>query len=359
MHVPDDHSGSVQTTHTVINGLTASGHDCHMLATQPPGLKHLYATGMYRFTFRKFIPEWLDTSNGYPTRRGSEWRFAERVRNEITRLHPDVLILDALRQLRALDRLSARVPCPIALMIHESIEESSILELPEHYNVTYVANSPYTADNFLSASGKQAKIVPPAIDLSQYQTNRASPQFVTMISPTKPKGVQTTLNLARQLADTPFLLVEGWPMPKDQWQALEMSVADLPNVTLRRSTSDMKEIYQDTKVLLVPSQVNETFGRVVVEAQISGIPVLARDVGALGWTVGKGGSTIPASAPDHEWVDALESILNDNELYKRLSISAYNNATREEFNTRRVISAIESILMEAITQNRRGSEPIY
>ena len=52
---------------------------------------------------------------------------------------------------------------------------------------------------------------------------------------------------------------------------------------------DMRSVYRDTKVLLVPSQWLETWGRVATEAQFSGIPVLASRSGALPEAVGPGG----------------------------------------------------------------------
>ncbi len=57
-------------------------------------------------------------------------------------------------------------------------------------------------------------------------------------------------------------------------------------------TMDTRSVYAATRVLLVPSQWKaETWGRVASEAQFSGIPVLASDVGGSPEAVAPGGVT--------------------------------------------------------------------
>ena len=79
---------------------------------------------------------------------------------------------------------------------------------------------------------------------------------------------------------------------------LKSRIHRLANVELVERSDDMSPIYASTRVLLVPSQWEaETWGRVVSEAQFSGIPVLASDRGALPETVGAGGAIIKYDAP--------------------------------------------------------------
>ena len=67
----------------------------------------------------------------------------------------------------------------------------------------------------------------------------------------------------------------------------------------------MRTIYADTRVLLAPSQWEEGWGRVVTEAQFSGIPAVASRVGGLPESVGSGGILIDPAAPIERWADAL------------------------------------------------------
>ena len=109
--------------------------------------------------------------------------------------------------------------------------------------------------------------------------------------------------------------------------------------------NDLIEFYNKASLLVVPSktvinnigQVNfinigwsEQFGRVVVEAQASGVPVLAYDSGALKWVIGKGGVVVP-EGDLNSLSDAVNKILSDFTTYKELSEKAFHNSKR--FNT--------------------------
>jgi glycosyltransferase involved in cell wall biosynthesis len=62
----------------------------------------------------------------------------------------------------------------------------------------------------------------------------------------------------------------------------------------------------------MPSLWEETFGRTVTEAQLSGIPALASSRGNLVDTVGPGGLTVDAHAPLDAWVAALDRLWADD-----------------------------------------------
>ena len=73
--------------------------------------------------------------------------------------------------------------------------------------------------------------------------------------------------------------------------------AGAANITWHRRVLDMRPIYKQTRLLLVPSQWKEAWGRVVVEAQFSGIPEIASDVGGLAQNVSDAGRLLAADAP--------------------------------------------------------------
>lgn len=88
------------------------------------------------------------------------------------------------------------------------------------------------------------------------------------------------------------------------------SIENLPNIEWSNRVSDMGKIYFLARVLLVPSQWEEAWVRVATEAQFSGIPVLASDIGALPESVGNGGMLIEPNDID-AWEIALQNIWND------------------------------------------------
>lgn len=344
LHFPDDVSGSVQSTHALALGLHQRGQVCEVVASLPRRWQHFAATAISRASGQRVILEWTDVQLGYPVHRGSEWRFASRVQTALHRFRPDVVVLDSLRQVKTLRASGIGLPCSCVVMIHdpnfaEEIEDLAILD-----GVQVVANSPYTADRVKDRYGLRIPVIPPVVNLSSYQTERSNAQCVTLVSPNSDKGVELVLELATALPMLPFLLVEGWPLGRQEWGRLKRQTAHLGNVRVRRSARDMMEIYRSTRVLLVPSQVAETFGRVVIEAQVSGIPSIVRNIGSLPWTVGEGGIIMPVDAGVAQWSEELARLFNDQHHYDLLSSRARANASRVDFQPTESIQRFERLL---------------
>ena len=104
----------------------------------------------------------------------------------------------------------------------------------------------------------------------------------------------------------------------------------LPNVTWRKPTLDMSDIYGGTRIVLVPSQWEETWGRVVTEAHAAGIPVLARAYAGLPESVGPGGVLVEADAPIEAWIRALRQMWDDEAYYETLVARTREFSARAE-----------------------------
>ncbi len=343
MHVPDDHSGSVQSTHSLVERLIGRGHVCSGVASLPRRGRHFVATALHRATGGRMVPEWEDRRAGYPVRRGSQWRFPERTARALADGRPDRLLLDSFRALRILAREGVEVPRGTLVFVHDPGFLDEPPEVPFRDRIRVVANSPWTAERLREHLGVEAAVHVPVVDFSRYRTVPDGARHATLVSPTPHKGVELILEVARRLPDVPFLLVEGWPMAGADWRELEAVVRTLPNVTLQRSSADIREVYRRTRVLLNPS-VMETFGRVVVEAQVSGIPALVRGVGALPWVTGEGGRVLPSEAGAEAWAEALGEMMRSPSCHASLSEAAIRNAERPEFDPDRVVDGIEGLL---------------
>jgi glycosyltransferase involved in cell wall biosynthesis len=101
--------------------------------------------------------------------------------------------------------------------------------------------------------------------------------FVTMVNPCAYKGLAIFLELARRLPQYLFAAVASWGTTDADIAAL----AQVPNVRVLDPVGDIDAIFAQTRILLVPSLWDETFGYVVVEAMLRGIPTLASNVGGL------------------------------------------------------------------------------
>lgn len=169
------------------------------------------------------------------------------------------------------------------------------------------------------------------------------------VNPDRMKGGAIALALAELRPDIPFELLECWPNNRllTEYRRRARAAA---NVTWRRPVSDMRDVYRSARLMLVPSQVEEAWGRVVTEAQISGIPVLASDIGGLPEAVGPGGILIAPDAPIAAWAAALASIWDDEQNYQRLVAAATEYSNRQEIAPGRTVADF----LQALTRQVRA-----
>jgi len=199
-------------------------------------------------------------------------------------------------------------------------------------NLFFVGNSPYTASVLEAITESATEVVHPMVNAADYRVERREPKFVTFINPVPEKGVSIALEVARRMPGTRFLFVKGkWPLafPKKA-EDLVQPARDLPNVEVWEHQLDMREVYRVTRVLLVPSQFLETFGRIIIEAHINGIPVVAARVAGVPYTLGKGGVLVEPKHDVEAYVKALQQLEQDPAYYERLSKLALKNSQRPE-----------------------------
>ena len=122
--------------------------------------------------------------------------------------------------------------------------------------------------------------------------------FVGRLS--REKGLLTLLDAAQRLADVPVLVVGDGPVRPQ----VEQAIADrgIGNVQLlgRQPSAEVLRLMHGARVVVVPSESYETFGRTIIEAYACGVPVVASDIGALSELVSDGvtGRTFPPGDAD-------------------------------------------------------------
>lgn len=210
----------------------------------------------------------------------------------------------------------------------DPIELRAIVDL----GCTLVASSHFLAAKALAATGQRAHVVHPPMNL--FFDTQGDPQgFVTLINAHKVKGLDTFLEVARRLPHVRFLLQESWKLKEDALADLHNRLADLPNVVFQTRVTDMRQVYRQTRLLLVPSIWEEGFGMVSVEAQSCGIPVIASARGGLPESVGNGGLLIRDYRNPDAWVGAVESVLGDPAHHAKLSKQALAHARSTDFSS--------------------------
>lgn len=112
-----------------------------------------------------------------------------------------------------------------------------------------------------------------------------------------------------------------------------------------RPPEDLARLYQAADIVAVPSY-NETFGLVAMEAQATGTPVVAANVGGLPIAVADGVSGLLVDG--HEkgaWADALGKLVEDDELRLKLARQAREHAM--EFSWQKTVDRLADVYHRA------------
>jgi D-inositol-3-phosphate glycosyltransferase len=119
----------------------------------------------------------------------------------------------------------------------------------------------------------------------------------------------------------------------------------------KRAQDTLPYYYSAAEVLVMPS-LYESFGMVALEAMACGTPVIASEVGGLGYLVQDGvtGYTIPDSDPGM-LCEKLSKLLGDNELRTTMGNRAADYAT--EYAWDKIVSAIVKVYDEVASGDKK------
>ena len=339
-HMPQVLGGVEVNTHALAGELTRRGNGVCVLAK----LSLRNGFGLWRAArlaaSRRNI--WVDGDLGYPV-----FRSRRPAHHASVLPRPTVAVVQNGHMLD-LAAGFARIAVPAVAYLHGLGFETWPVQPSGLPFRGYIANSQFTAERFRQRFGLNPAVLPPLFRRGDYVTP-VSGAMVTFINPVPVKGVDLALQIAALCPQIPFAFVRGWPLGFREEARLKRAVRRLSNVELRERALDMRTIYRDTRILLVPSQwEDETWGRVVTEAQFSGIPVVTSDRGGLPESVGPGGIVLPHDAPATVWAEAIVSLWVDQGQYQRLSHAALGHSTRSDIDPEQQVTTLIETLREFI-----------
>jgi len=144
------------------------------------------------------------------------------------------------------------------------------------------------------------------------------PKYITLINPDEGKGGDLFVLLAERLKGLNFMCVgkgNGFHSPN---RDINAKLSKMLNVKIVEQTKDMSKIYEQTKILLIPSRVDETFSMVALEAMFNGIPVIASNNGNLPYLLQGCGFNLPVNNPDL-WEETIDTLNHNQEFYQEIS----------------------------------------
>lgn len=255
---------------------------------------------------------------------------------------PDVAVIQRGR-LGVLSTAFFERGIPTVAYLHNASFDTARDVYPNDPRLAYVANSRFTAAMFESRFGMPAEVLFPLVQPDWYRV-ATSRSVVTFVNPTPLKGVDVAFSLAERRPDIPFEFVESWPLDRSTFRSLRQRAESLGNVTLVPRTEDMRTVYARSRLVLMPTRINEAWGRVVTEAQVSGIPAIASDCGGLPEAVGAGGILVDPAAPIEAWEGALAALWDDPAAYARLCDAALRHSARPEIQVDSLMDRFTALL---------------
>ncbi|MEA2398408.1 MAG: hypothetical protein QOK25_1964 [Thermoleophilaceae bacterium] len=212
-----------------------------------------------------------------------------------------------------------------------------------------VAPSRAMADVFERACGRRPLVAAPVAAAPAPARARIDGHVAAMSSVWTPdKGALMLAPIAALVPDRGVLI----QVPPAGIRADVAAELDrLPNVTLRPPPGEISDVLDGAAALIVPSQLDEPFGRVAFEGLAAGVPTLASDAGGLRETVPAGQRVTPRDGPG-AWATAIRR-LEDPRAWQRARDAGVAAAGRVL--SERPLERIEDALLAAARDRRAAA----
>lgn len=243
----------------------------------------------------------------------------EKQRVKLTMRKCDVVITQLYYTQQAVN-LALRYKKPIIHILHNDyqIKQCGINETNAQL---IVANSQWLYNTINMNVNKI--VVHPPIEVAKYEVENKG-NAIVLINLIKAKGSDLFYQLAELMPNYRFIGVKGGYLVKKQIIPDPLP----PNVEIWPNTPNIKSVYEQAKVVLMPSEA-ESWGRVAIEACCSGIPVIANKTIGLAESLGNAGIFADPLKP-LLWVKIIESLYNQENNYKRRSALCKQRAIEVE-----------------------------
>jgi surfactin synthase thioesterase subunit/glycosyltransferase involved in cell wall biosynthesis len=299
------HGGGDKSNRLLIEALAARGHECRVVARVSVFGAQEHEQYMAELEARRIVSRAPESGvvvfergrvEVYVVTGGSP---RAHVAAQVEAFQPDIILVStddpaqvlleaALRQPRArvvyLARATLAVPFGPDCAFPSDAKTERLRAVDAVVGVSH-----YVADYIRRYSGIAAVHVPislmePVLDSGEAGKPPQPPclgrfenEFVTLVNPCAVKGISIFLALADEFPRLDFAAVPTWGTNQQD----RVAMRERRNVTVLRPADDIDALLEWTRVLLVPSLWAEARSRIVVEAMLRGVPVVASNVGGI------------------------------------------------------------------------------
>jgi len=375
----DATSGAAHSMRILMQWLSDGGHECRVLGTarfdaKPPDSidDHLAAldvplqrtppSKIFKRSVRKpanavvgrptvdFTLEGVPVTmlltkaiTGSPAERFEVEQFLFLLEERFRQFAPDVLLTYGGHPVvqESLRRAHERGAVCVFSLRNRGYEDRTFFRHVDHVFTT----SPYLSEMYRQKIGLRSTGIESPIEWAEVEAPLDMRKFVTFVNPSLQKGAMLFARLADMLGrsrpDIPLLIVQSATGAGGLNAIAGVDFKKHPQIMVAPPTTQPSTYFALTKILLVPSAVDESFGRVAAEALINGIPPLVSDRGALPETVRGAGRVLPlpswlnetsqmlpSVAEAQPWFDAVCELWDDTDAYKRACDLARDTADR-------------------------------
>lgn len=223
---------------------------------------------------------------------------------------------------------------PVFHLIHNS---HSYPEIVNAENTQHIIYNSHWLKNKLNYNHPSFVLTPP-VDFRYYDTgvDPYDNTYITLINLNENKGGKIFADIAKAMPKKRFLGVLG--------SYDDQIMEEVPNIKYISNTSDILDVYRQTKILLMPSEY-ESWGRTATEAMCSGIPVICSEAEGLVENCDNAGIYVKDRNDIKSWVSAIEK-LDDKKTYQAVSRKAKARAI--EHDPRKKLNEFEAWVKENV-----------
>ncbi len=303
----------------------------------------------------------------------------KEIEKKILEFKPYVIITQLMWSDVAL-KLANKHSVPSIMRVCKVPLELNLAKGSEYSPTAIISTSKSVKEYVTKRWNRESKIIKPLVEIENYIIKKANfdpsqNDLIFMFNPLQRKGGLIFKEIAKKLPSEKFGTVLGWSSLKDNRSSNKFSSEYIKRITESESSTfdgvlleyvnlddcenimvfaledDPRVLYEQIKILLIPSQWEEAFGRVAIEAMVNGIPVIASNVAGLKDSVGNGGILVEKDKVN-EWVKEILKFKN-TEYYKEMSEKAKNWVKKnysEDDVLKETVGLINNIIKKTVSQ---------